>query len=91
MILAELIPIFKHYICIPYTIYDLISKFILCILIEVVSIVLQIKLSDSFRQASAKLGATIGLRMAEEEGALTPSPVVEVTDVQPTITKSLSS
>lgn len=29
--------------------------------------VVQVKLSDSFRQASAKIGATIGLTMAEEE------------------------
>lgn len=29
--------------------------------------VVQVKLSDSFRQASAKIGATIGLSMAEEE------------------------
>ncbi|KAE8737169.1 hypothetical protein FOCC_FOCC017370 [Frankliniella occidentalis] len=33
--------------------------------------VVQEKLSDSFRQASAKIGATIGLRMAEEEAAST--------------------
>lgn len=31
--------------------------------------VVQVKLSDSFRQASAKIGATIGLAMAEEESA----------------------
>lgn len=31
--------------------------------------VVQEKLSDSFRQASAKIGATIGLRIAEQEGA----------------------
>lgn len=30
--------------------------------------VVQEKLSDSFRQASAKIGATIGLRIAEQEG-----------------------
>ncbi|KAK3912850.1 TWiK family of potassium channels protein 18 [Frankliniella fusca] len=33
--------------------------------------VVQEKLSDSFRQASAKIGATIGLRIAEEEAAST--------------------
>lgn len=32
-----------------------------------ISFLAQEKLSDSFRQASAKIGATIGLRMAEQE------------------------
>lgn len=40
--------------------------------------VVQVKLSDSFRQASAKIGATIGLTLAEEEARssqnLTPVP-----------------
>lgn len=40
--------------------------------------VIQVKLSDSFRQASAKIGATIGLTLAEEEARssqnLTPVP-----------------
>lgn len=40
--------------------------------------VVQVKLSDSFRQASAKIGATIGLTLAEEEALssqnLTPVP-----------------
>lgn len=40
--------------------------------------VVQAKLSDSFRQASAKIGATIGLTLAEEEARssqnLTPVP-----------------
>lgn len=40
--------------------------------------VVQLKLSDSFRQASAKIGATIGLTLAEEEARssqnLTPVP-----------------
>lgn len=40
--------------------------------------VVQAKLSDSFRQASAKIGATIGLSLAEEEArssqTLTPVP-----------------
>lgn len=45
--------------------------------------VLQEKLSDSFRQASAKIGATIGLRVTEEDGTVTPvaPPPVEVADV----------
>lgn len=45
--------------------------------------VVQVKLSDTFRQASAKLGATIGLRVAEEDGSITtiPPPAIEVADV----------
>lgn len=35
--------------------------------------VVQVKLSDSFRQASAKIGATIGLSMAEEEARASQS------------------
>jgi len=48
--------------------------------------VVQEKLSDSFRQASAKIGATIGLRVAEEDGAVTPvAPApVEIADVHKT-------
>ncbi|CAG4967701.1 unnamed protein product [Parnassius apollo] len=41
--------------------------------------VVQVKLSDTFKQASAKLGATIGLKVAEEDGSLvpiTPPPVI---------------
>nr|CAD7204605.1 unnamed protein product [Timema douglasi] len=34
--------------------------------------VVQEKLSDSFRQASAKIGATIGLRVSDEDGTITP-------------------
>ncbi|CAH2097013.1 unnamed protein product [Euphydryas editha] len=34
--------------------------------------VVQVKLSDTFKQASAKLGATIGLKVAEEDGSLVP-------------------
>lgn len=40
--------------------------------------VVQVKLSDSFRKASAKIGATIGLSLAEEEALstqnMTPNP-----------------
>lgn len=45
--------------------------------------VVQAKLSDTFRQASAKLGATIGLRVAEEDGSIAtiPPPIVEIADV----------
>lgn len=34
--------------------------------------VVQVKLSDTFKQASAKLGATIGLKVSEEDGSLVP-------------------
>lgn len=45
--------------------------------------VVQVKLSDTFRQASAKLGATIGLRVAEEDGSIItiPPPPIEIVDV----------
>ncbi|XP_021913363.1 TWiK family of potassium channels protein 12 isoform X3 [Zootermopsis nevadensis] len=52
--------------------------------------VVQEKLSDSFRQASAKIGATIGLRVNEEDGTITPLPPVqiEMPEVHGTMTKS---
>jgi uncharacterized membrane protein SpoIIM required for sporulation len=55
--------------------------------------VVQEKLSDSFRQASAKIGATIGLRVNEEDGTITPVPPVqiELPEVHGTITKSQST
>lgn len=34
--------------------------------------VVQVKLSNTFKQASAKLGATIGMKVAEEDGSLVP-------------------
>lgn len=45
--------------------------------------VVQVKLSDTFRQASAKLGATIGLTVAEEDGSITtvPPPTIEIAEV----------
>lgn len=45
--------------------------------------VVQVKLSDTFKQASAKLGATIGLKVAEEDGSLVPitPPPVEIAPV----------
>ncbi|XP_049880533.1 uncharacterized protein LOC126377000 [Pectinophora gossypiella] len=45
--------------------------------------VVQVKLSDTFRQASAKLGATIGLKVAEEDGSLVPitPPPTEIAPV----------
>ncbi|XP_026475853.1 LOW QUALITY PROTEIN: potassium channel subfamily K member 18-like [Ctenocephalides felis] len=51
--------------------------------------VVQVKLSDSFRQASAKIGATIGLKMAEEEASAqgTP-PEVEIAEVHGSTSKT---
>lgn len=45
--------------------------------------VVQEKLSDTFKQASAKLGATIGLKVAEEDGSLVPitPPPTEIAPV----------
>ncbi|XP_038219678.1 uncharacterized protein LOC119837955 [Zerene cesonia] len=45
--------------------------------------VVQVKLSDTFKQASAKLGATIGLKVAEEDGSLVPitPPPIEIAPV----------
>lgn len=45
--------------------------------------VVQVKLSNTFKQASAKLGATIGLKVAEEDGSLVPitPPATEVVPV----------
>lgn len=55
--------------------------------------VVQEKLSDSFRQASAKIGATIGLRVSEEDGSITPVPPaqIEMPEVHGTVTKSQST
>lgn len=44
--------------------------------------VVQEKLSDTFRQASAKIGATIGLHVAEEDVTVTSAPA-ELADVNP--------
>lgn len=45
--------------------------------------VVQLKLSNTFKQASAKLGATIGLKLAEEDGSLVPitPPPTEIVPV----------
>lgn len=45
--------------------------------------VVQAKLSDTFREASAKLGATIGLKVEEEDGTIAtiPPPLVEMPEV----------
>lgn len=44
--------------------------------------VVQVKLSDSFRQASAKIGATIGLKVSEEDGSLGPMTPLPTDDHQ---------
>ncbi|XP_053619438.1 muscle M-line assembly protein unc-89-like [Plodia interpunctella] len=45
--------------------------------------VVQVKLSNTFKQASAKLGATIGLKVSEEDGSLVPMtpPPTEIAPV----------
>lgn len=55
--------------------------------------VVQVKLSDHFRQASAKIGATIGLKMAEEEASKnsqTHTPV-ELASVHSTTPRNIES
>lgn len=49
-------------------------------------------LSDSFKQASQKIGATIGFEVAEDDGSTEPAAPdpVEVADVHPTIKESES-
>ncbi|KAB0795101.1 hypothetical protein PPYR_11940 [Photinus pyralis] len=52
--------------------------------------VVQVKLSDTFSDASAKLGATIGLNVNEEDGSIdtvTPAPI-EIPDVHQDTSKS---
>ncbi|XP_013185154.1 muscle M-line assembly protein unc-89 [Amyelois transitella] len=45
--------------------------------------VVQVKLSNTFKQASAKLGATIGLKVSEDDGSLVPMtpPPTEIVPV----------
>lgn len=45
--------------------------------------VVQVKLSDTFKQASAKIGATIGLKVADEDGSITtvPPQAIEIPEV----------
>ncbi|KAG7200629.1 hypothetical protein KM043_001185 [Ampulex compressa] len=54
--------------------------------------VVQVMLSDSFRQASQKIGATIGFEVAEDDGSVKPAipPAVEVADVHMVIKDSES-
>ncbi|XP_053976087.1 trichohyalin isoform X1 [Hylaeus volcanicus] len=55
--------------------------------------VVQVMLSDSFRQASQKIGATIGFAIAEEDGTINPAapPPVELADVHTSIKESESA
>ncbi|KZC12408.1 TWiK family of potassium channels protein 18 [Dufourea novaeangliae] len=55
--------------------------------------VVQVMLSDSFRQASQKIGATIGFAIAEEDGSVIPAipPAVEVADVHSPVKESESA
>lgn len=48
---------------------------------------LQVMLSDSFKQASQKIGATIGFEVAPDDGSIqtTAPPLIEVADVHTTI------
>ncbi|XP_043265802.1 uncharacterized protein LOC122405265 isoform X1 [Colletes gigas] len=54
--------------------------------------VVQVMLSDSFRQASQKIGATIGFEIAEDDGSVHPAapPPVEVADVHAVVKESES-
>lgn len=49
-------------------------------------------LSDSFRQASQKIGATIGFAVAEEDGSVNPAvpPPVEIADIHTSVKESNS-
>ncbi|XP_018392687.1 PREDICTED: trichohyalin [Cyphomyrmex costatus] len=52
--------------------------------------VVQVMLSDSFKQASQKLGATIGFEVAEDDNSVKPAPppLVEVADVHMNVKES---
>ncbi|XP_012153380.2 uncharacterized protein LOC100881627 isoform X1 [Megachile rotundata] len=54
--------------------------------------VVQVMLSDSFRQASQKIGATIGFAIAEEDRSVNPAvpPPVEVADIHTSVKDSNS-
>ncbi|KAL0131230.1 hypothetical protein PUN28_002649 [Cardiocondyla obscurior] len=55
--------------------------------------VVQVMLSDSFKQASQKIGATIGFEVAEDDNSVTPAPPppVEVADVHMSTKESENS
>lgn len=52
----------------------------------------QVMLSDSFKQASHKIGATIGFEVAEDDNSVkaAPPPPVEVADVHMNVKESES-
>ncbi|XP_014604446.1 PREDICTED: uncharacterized protein LOC106786998 isoform X2 [Polistes canadensis] len=54
--------------------------------------VVQVMLSDSFKQASQKIGATIGFEIADDDGSVKPAPPppVEVADIHTSIKESES-
>lgn len=54
--------------------------------------VVQVMLSDSFKQASQKIGATIGFEIAEDDGSVKPTvpPPVEVADVHTSLKEAES-
>ncbi|KAK2575322.1 hypothetical protein KPH14_008168 [Odynerus spinipes] len=54
--------------------------------------VVQVMLSDSFKQASQKIGATIGFEITEDDGTVKPAPppAVEVADIHTSIKESES-
>lgn len=54
--------------------------------------VVQVMLSDSFRQASQKIGATIGFAIAEEDRSVNPAvpPPVEIADIHTSVKDSNS-
>ncbi|XP_047365639.1 uncharacterized protein LOC124955363 isoform X2 [Vespa velutina] len=54
--------------------------------------VVQVMLSDSFKQASQKIGATIGFEIADDDGSVKPAPPppVEVADIHTSIKDSES-
>lgn len=70
---------------------DFVPKDPICMMVSIVYLVfglalmsmcinvVQAKLSDTFREASAKIGATIGLKMDEEDGSIVP---VQATPVE---------
>lgn len=70
----------EHPICMMVSIIYLI--FGLALMSMCINVV-QVKLSDTFRQASTKLGATIGLQVAEEDGSIAtmPPPAIEIAEV----------
>ncbi|XP_015179494.1 PREDICTED: uncharacterized protein LOC107068015 isoform X2 [Polistes dominula] len=53
--------------------------------------VVQVMLSDSFKQASQKIGATIGFEITDDDGSIKPAPPppVEVADIHTSIKESI--